>query len=158
VNATETPAPVPDSWTDHARCDDPDLHHDPKRTAEALAVCATCPRWVRQSCFRYVIAHEVRSKPEGVWGGLTGQARAKVRDDWRAPLSMAHPDPTRNRAQPANVATVAPELAPQRIRDRGRTARALGLPLDHECPDCGGLFVSPHAVRSHAGKAHRVAS
>lgn len=72
-------------WRDSAACKDmdtdlfyPPLPADDAPTARAhfdsrpaLAICATCPEWVREQCEEHAVANDER----GVWGGKTAEMR-----------------------------------------------------------------------------------
>lgn len=47
---------------------------DPEASAQAKAVCATCP--VQETCLQYALA---TNQTDGVWGGLDGNERRRLR-------------------------------------------------------------------------------
>jgi hypothetical protein len=70
------------SWAVRGACNrQPSLFDDPKRTAEALAVCATCP--VLNECYEWALHNSV----DGVAGGMTSEARTA----WRKANKLAEP-------------------------------------------------------------------
>jgi WhiB family transcriptional regulator, redox-sensing transcriptional regulator len=68
------------SWRDQAACagSDTDLFfpigEDDDVAASAKAVCAICP--VKDECLQYALA---TNQTDGVWGGLTGAERRRLR-------------------------------------------------------------------------------
>ena len=67
-------------WVEHAACRGaPDALFFPERPAAvptrlAKALCAACP--VLEACRAYAIGHP---EERGIWGGLTGLERARLR-------------------------------------------------------------------------------
>ena len=77
------------TWLDDAPCRGQlDLMFDDTRLLEALAVCANCPRWRRQACYRDAKAHEygTRDFTHGVAGGIPAHQRERLRADFRVPI------------------------------------------------------------------------
>lgn len=83
-----------------------------RRTAEAKAVCGTCP--VRDDCLTY--ATETRQQ-HGVWGGLS-------EDERRAIARRAERDATKAR-KAASVAAVEAHCSDQRARVATLTAQGM---------------------------------
>lgn len=70
------------AWAARGACNgQASLFDDPKRTAEALAICAACP--VLNECHRWAMHNAV----DGVAGGMTADARAQ----WRKANKIAEP-------------------------------------------------------------------
>ncbi len=69
-----------EGWRDDAACagTDSDLFfpvgEDDEAASAAKGVCAQCP--VREACLRYALA---TNQTEGVWGGMTGPERRRLR-------------------------------------------------------------------------------
>ncbi|MDQ3781538.1 MAG: WhiB family transcriptional regulator [Actinomycetota bacterium] len=69
-----------EGWRDQAACAGSDLElffpvgEDAESVAPAKAICAICP--VREDCLNYAIS---TNQPEGVWGGMTGPERRRLR-------------------------------------------------------------------------------
>ncbi len=69
-----------EGWRDQAACAGSDLElffpagEDEESAAPAKAICAICP--VREDCLNYAIS---TNQPEGVWGGMTGPERRRLR-------------------------------------------------------------------------------
>jgi WhiB family transcriptional regulator, redox-sensing transcriptional regulator len=75
--STTTTKPM-DDWRDQAACFGQDtalfFPESDDEAAPALAVCAVCP--VRDECREWAIAAR---QDDGVWGGMTGQQRVRLR-------------------------------------------------------------------------------
>ena len=69
---------APEPWTTDALCaqTDPELFFPPKggSVAAAKAVCASCD--VVAECLEFALRTR---EPQGIWGGLTGSERARLR-------------------------------------------------------------------------------
>lgn len=69
-----------ESWRQDAACagSDPNLFFpsgdDEAQVDKAKDVCATCP--VREACLQYALT---TNQTDGVWGGLTGAERRRLR-------------------------------------------------------------------------------
>lgn len=69
-----------EDWREDAACAGTDTSvffspgEDEALNAEAKAVCATCP--VADLCLQYALA---TNQTEGVWGGMTGPERRRLR-------------------------------------------------------------------------------
>ena len=70
------------------------LFDDPKRIAEALAVCATCP--VLNYCYEWALRNAV----DGVAGGMTSEARTA----WRKANNIAEPVVSADAFLPGEIA------------------------------------------------------
>lgn len=76
------PSEPPGAWAARGACNGRStLFDDPTRTAEALAICATCP--VLNLCYKWALHNAV----EGVAGGMTSEARTT----WRKANTIAEP-------------------------------------------------------------------
>jgi DNA-binding NarL/FixJ family response regulator len=83
------------AWAVRGACNgQPSLFEDPKRTAEALAVCATCP--VLNECHEWALRNAV----DGVAGGMTPEARTA----WRKANKLAEPVVSADAFLPGEVA------------------------------------------------------
>jgi hypothetical protein len=118
------------AWAIRGACvGQPSLFGDPKRTAEALAVCATCP--VLKDCFEWALRNAV----DGVAGGMTSEARTA----WRKANKLAEPVVSADAFLPGEVA--AEDRTTARTRsdavlmsvaewtENGESARAIGRRL-----------------------------
>ncbi len=69
-----------ESWREEAACSGSDNSfffphgEDDAAVAPAKAICAVCP--VRDECLQYALA---TNQTEGVWGGLSGPERRRLR-------------------------------------------------------------------------------
>lgn len=67
-----------DDWRDKAACrgvaTNTFFPDDDDDAAEAVAICAACP--VRELCLEFALATR---QDDGVWGGLTGTERRRLR-------------------------------------------------------------------------------
>jgi len=69
-----------EEWRDDAACSGSDndaffpIGEDDESAADAKAVCAACP--VREACLQYALS---TNQTEGVWGGMTGPERRRLR-------------------------------------------------------------------------------
>ncbi len=69
-----------EEWRDDAACAGSDndaffpIGEDEEAAAAAKAVCAVCP--VREACLQYAL---FTNQTEGVWGGMTGPERRRLR-------------------------------------------------------------------------------
>lgn len=78
----QAPSVPPGAWAARAACNGRGtLFADPKRTADALAVCASCP--VLNECYEWALRNAV----DGVAGGMTSAARTA----WRKANKIAEP-------------------------------------------------------------------
>jgi AcrR family transcriptional regulator len=76
------PATPPSAWARLAACHGQStLFDDPSQTADALAICATCP--VLSECYSWALHNAV----DGVAGGMTHAARQA----WRVANNIAEP-------------------------------------------------------------------
>lgn len=118
------------AWAARGACSgQPSLFEDPKRTAEALAVCATCP--VLNDCYEWALRNAV----DGVAGGVTSEARTV----WRKANKIAEPVVSADAFLPGEVA--AADCTTSRMRcdavlmsvaewtENGESARAIGRRL-----------------------------
>ena len=72
------------SWVDRAACHGAgDLFLDPTHTTTAKATCARCP--VTDACLTYALDNVGETEDLGVWGGLTGPERRRLRLAGRRP-------------------------------------------------------------------------
>ena len=102
---------------------------EPKRTAEALGICATCP--VLNECYGWALHNAV----DGVAGGMTGEARTA----WRKANKVAEPTVSLDDFLPADVVAAdrgtwllrcdAILYAVARWTEDGESARAIGKRL-----------------------------
>ena len=118
------------AWAVRGACNgEPSLFEDPKRTAEALAVCATCP--VLNDCYGWALRNAV----DGVAGGMTSEARTA----WRKANKIAEPVVSADAFLPGEV--TAADRTTSRTRcdavlmsvaewtENGESARAIGRRL-----------------------------
>lgn len=69
-----------ENWRDEAACTGSDIDvffpvgDDEEATAIAKEICAACP--VREACLGYALS---TNQTEGIWGGLTGPERRRLR-------------------------------------------------------------------------------
>lgn len=78
----QAPSAPPGDWAARAACKRQSaLFADSKRTADALAICATCP--VLSECYEWALHNAV----DGVAGGMTSAARTA----WRKANKIAEP-------------------------------------------------------------------
>jgi hypothetical protein len=76
------PSEPPGAWAVRGACNgQSSLFDDPTRTAEALAICATCP--VLNFCYKWALHNAV----EGVAGGMASEARTA----WRKANNIPEP-------------------------------------------------------------------
>ena len=93
------------SWATRGACNgQSSLFDDPTRTAEALAICATCP--VLNLCYKWALHNAV----EGVAGGMTSKSRTA----WRKANKIAEPVVSADAFLPGEVA--AADRTTSRIR------------------------------------------
>lgn len=137
------------------------LFFDEDDFTEARAVCATCPRWMRQACYRQgVIPNTPRSEAAGVFGGYPEHQRRVMRADFRVPIIFGVHDPSTNREPLADKVQRAldnprrPFVKPSATVAR-LEAELVGRP--YVC-ECGDGFVTAYGLRVHRGLVHRVAS
>jgi hypothetical protein len=115
------------AWAARGACNgQASLFDDPKRTVEALAICATCP--VLNKCYRWALYNAV----DGVAGGMTSAARTQ----WRKANKVAEPVVSADEFMPGEVA--AADRTTSRIRcdavltavaewtENGESARTIG--------------------------------
>lgn len=115
------------AWAVRGACiGQPSLFEDPKRTTEALAVCATCP--VLNECYEWALRNAV----DGVAGGMTSEARTA----WRKATKIAEPVVSADAFLPGEVAAAdrttsrtrcnAILTAVARWTEEGESARKIG--------------------------------
>lgn len=125
-----SPSEPAGTWAVRGACiGQPSLFEDPKRTAEALAICATCP--VLNECYEWALRNAV----DGVAGGMTSEARTA----WRKANKIAEPVVSADAFLPGEVAAAdrttsrmrcdAVLLAVAAWTENGESARAIGRRL-----------------------------
>lgn len=118
------------AWAVRGACNaQASLFADAKHTAEALAICATCP--VLKECYGWALHNAV----DGVAGGMTGEARTA----WRKANKVAEPTVSLDEFLPADVVAAdrgtwllrcdAILDAVARWTEDGQSARAIGKRL-----------------------------
>mgnify|MGYP001190457752 FL=1 len=150
------------SWRDHAACAGmgPEVFHavDPR---PAIDVCAGCPRWVRQACYRDAKANEVRDATAGVYGGVAAHVRAKLTEGYRVPLMVGVLSTADRDATPAQQRSVAYPRPPHKAMFRAeRLAERLAaevVGMHYGCPDCPKVFSSAAGLEVHIGMKHQAA-
>lgn len=151
------------SWRDHAACAGmgPEVFHavDPR---PAIEVCAGCPRWVRQACYRDAKANEVRDATAGVYGGVAAHVRAKLTEGYRVPLMVGVLSTADRDATPAQQRSVAYPRPPHKAMSRAeRLAERLAAEddlLGHgwEVIDGKAGRGAGYSVRSDNGRRERL--
>ncbi len=152
------------SWRDHAACAGmgPEVFHavDPR---PAIEVCAGCPRWVRQACYRDVKGWERRDYAAGVSGGIPAHVRGKLLESYRVPLIVGHPSQADRDASTTQQRQVAYPRPPHKSdAAKAETARLARLSAEvvgkpYSCEVCGKGFATPGGVDVHVGMKHRAA-
>jgi len=137
----------------------PEVFHavDPR---PAIEVCAGCPRWVRQACYRDAKANEVRDATAGVYGGTAAHVRAKLTEGYRVPLMVGVLSTADRDATPAQQRSVAYPRHPHKAMSRAeRLAERLAaevVGMHYGCPDCPKVFSSAAGLEVHIGMKHEI--